>query len=160
MRRMLSVFVGVAGTCADAMNLTFSGNPGDHVGTQVPFSFPNWNYDSQINSSPPDYSQSIFEEANTQVVNITNASGIRLCSIAASTIVGSATGAATNATFQGVTLGGRTVTTTQSLPVWNEFAKFTLDSTWQPLSAIVITTSGDPAKSSTELWEITYVLLD
>ncbi|CAL8466412.1 g5948 [Coccomyxa elongata] len=141
--------------CADAVSLTFSGTTGNPVGTQGPFLFPGWTYDSASNSNPPAYLQSILNQASsTQVINVTNADGILLCNIAAS-----GTNTATTATFQGITLGGQAVTKTQALPAWTSYANVTFNSTWQPLSAIEIITSGAPATFTTELWEISYVLL-
>ncbi len=142
-------------TCADAVSLTFSGTTGGPVGTQGPFSFPGWTYDGATNSIPAGYLQSILNQASsTQVINVTIAEGILLCNIAAS-----GTNAGTTATFQGITLGGQAVTKTQALPAWPSYANATFDSTWQPLSAIEIVTSGAPATFTTELWEISYVLL-
>ena len=67
-------------------------------------------YDSGA-SSPPVYPQAIFNQAtSTQVINVTDPSGIVLCQIAAS-----GTNAATTATFNGTTLGGSTLTSSDNL---------------------------------------------
>ncbi|BDA51213.1 hypothetical protein COCOBI_18-0900 [Coccomyxa sp. Obi] len=142
------------GSCANALSLTFSGSVGNPVGTQGPFSFTGWNYDGG-SSSPPTYTQAILNQASsTQVINVTDANGILLCNIAAS-----GTNAPSSATFQGITLEGQTVTLSQGLPRYNVYANVTFDSTWQPLSAIEIITTGSPSTYSLELWEIAYVLL-
>ena len=152
--------MGVAASCADTVSLTFLGTAPDPVENQGPFSFPRWNYDFENDSIPPDYQQSIIDQASsTQVVNVTDASGILLCGILLCGIAASGASSATNATFQGITLGGQAVTKTQEFPKWPPYANITFDSTWQPLSTIEIITSGDPNTFTTELWEISYVLL-
>ena len=91
--------------------LTFGGSAGGNVGDQGPFNFPGWTYDSGA-STPADYPQAILNQAtSTQVVNVTDPSGIVLCQIAAS-----GTNAATTATFNGITLGGSTLTLDNALP--------------------------------------------
>ncbi|BDA51215.1 hypothetical protein COCOBI_18-0920 [Coccomyxa sp. Obi] len=143
-----------SGDCANGVTLTFFGTNGSPVGMQGPFNFLGWTYVSGP-SNPPWYMMSIKNQASsTQVINVTDASGIRLCNITASGML-----AATNATFQGITLGGDTVSKTKAFPAYSGFANVTFDATWQPLEAVEIITTGSPSTFTTMLWEISYVLL-
>ncbi len=63
--------------------------------------------------------------------------GVILCGVAASGI-----GAATNATFNGITFANTTISKTASLPVWPTYANVTMDTSWQPLQTITIVTTG------------------
>ena len=139
-------------SCANAVNLTFSGTLDSAVEDQGPFSFPGWLYDLNQRSNPSTYPQAIYSNAgNTAVINVNNANGIALCKTAASGYGGPIT-----VTFQGSILGGGIVTKTQALPEWKDYADVTFDLTWQPLSAITITTIDVlPA----EIWDISYLLL-
>jgi hypothetical protein len=85
------------------------------VGAQYPFNFAGWTYDSVSPSVPAGYPQAILNQASsTQVINVTDTFGIKLCQIAAS-----GTNSATVATFNGITLGGSTLTTINLLPAYS-----------------------------------------
>ncbi len=151
---MLTHFLSFAGDCANGVPLTFFGTNGSAVGTQGPFSFPGWTYAAGA-SNPPWYMMSITNQASsTQVISVTDPSDIRLCNITAA-----GANAATTATFQGLTLGGQTVSKTKAFPAYRSFANVTFDATYQPLAAIDIITTGSPSTYTTVVWEISYVLL-
>ena len=126
------------------------------MGSQGPFSFAGWTYDSPTPSNPAGYPQAILNQASsTQVINITAPAGILLCGIAAS-----GTNAATIATIQGTTLSPTTVSKSGvALPAYTAYANATFDATWQPLQSISIITNGDQIGPSVVIWEISYVVL-
>ena len=104
---------------------------------------------------PPNYPQAIRVSASgQQVINVNNANGIALCRIVASGYQ-----QPTTATFQGSTLGGGIVRKIQDLPRYNMYGEVTFDDTWLPLSAITITYRGPGLPYTTDIWEISYVVL-
>ena len=126
------------------------------MGNKGPFSFAGWTYDGSSSSVPAGYLQSILNQASsTQLIGVTAPAGILLCGIAAS-----GTNAATTATIQGTTLSATTVSKSGvAFPAWTVYANATFDATWQPLQSISIITTGNPASFTTEIWEISYVIL-
>ena len=129
----------VAGTCAGATKLTFSGTANTAVTDQGPLSFPAWNYDTAGPSNPPTYTQAIYEANNAAVINVNDPRGIHLCGIAATGYFPQAI----TATFTGTILGsgGQTVTKTQAVMGYNNVTDVTFDSSWQPLSSLKITSN-------------------
>lgn len=126
------------------------------MGPQGPFhhGIPRLDHGPSLPCNPPSYAQEICNiGSSTQVINVNNANGIALCKVAATGFA-----AATNATFQGIILGGGTVTQTQALPQYKIYVDVTFDLISQPLSAINIITTGCTDYTA-ELWEISYVLL-
>ena len=125
------------------------------MGNKGPFSFAGWTYDSG-SSNPAGYSQSILNQASsTQVIGVTAPAGILLCGIAAS-----GTNSATTVTIQGTTLSATTVSNVGvAFPAWTAYANATFDATWQPLQSISIISTGNPSTFTTEIWEISYVIL-
>lgn len=126
------------------------------MGSQGPFSFAGWTYDSSTPSNPAGYPQAIANQASsTQVINITAPASILLCGIAAS-----GTNAATIATIQGTTLSATTVSKSGvALPAYTANANATFDAMWQPLRSISIIATGAPSTFTTEIWELSYVIL-
>ena len=126
------------------------------MGNKGPFSFAGWTYDGAFSSNPAGYSQAILNQASsTQSIAVTDPAGILLCGIAAS-----GTNAATIATIQGMTLSSTTVSKSGvAFPAFTAYANTTFDATWQPLRSISIITTGNPSTFTTEIWEISYVLL-
>ena len=64
---------------------------------------------------------------------MTNPNGILLCGIA-----GCGLNEATAAVFNGYTLTGTTISTTATLPPYNQYAMVTMGNMWQPLRSITI----------------------
>ena len=129
--------MGVAGTCAGATTLTFSGAANTAVPAQGPLLFPGWSYDTAGPSTPPTYNQAIYETSNTAAINVNDPKGILLCSIAVTGYFPTAL----SATFTGTILGsgGQTVTKTQAISGYSTVTDVTFDSSWQPLSSLKIT---------------------
>ena len=73
---------GIAGPCANALTIQFSGFQTDPVEDYGPFSFPGWLYDFKDTSNPP-YSQAIYNPTTTGAITVNSANGILLCKIAA-----------------------------------------------------------------------------
>ena len=121
--------------CTSPSVLTFSGSPESAVGIQGPFNFNGWTYDSFNPSDPAGYPQAILNQASsTQVINVTDPSGILLCQIAAS-----GTNAATTATFYGITLGGSTLSTVNALPEYtSEFLGTVIAAVHTPPASCVV----------------------
>lgn len=104
------------------------------MGDQGPFNFPGWTYDSG-SSVPAGYPQAILNQASsTQVINVTDPSSIVLCQIAAS-----GTNAATTAVFNGITLGGSTLSTVNTLPDYaSEFLGTVIPAVHTPPASCVV----------------------
>ncbi len=127
----------IAGTCASPTKLTFSGRASAVVPPQGPLTFTGWRYDTAGPSNPPIYAQAIYQASSPSFISVTDPRGILLCSIAATGYFP----LALNATFTGTILGsgGQTVTKTQAVTGYSNVTDVTFDSSWQPLSALVIT---------------------
>lgn len=128
----------VAGTCAGATKLTFSGMANTAVQPQGPLSFPGWQYDTAGPSNPPLYTQAIYKLSTPASITVTDPRGILLCSIA---VTGYFSNQPSTVTYTGTILGSgaQTVTKTQAVGGYPDVTDVTLDSSWQPLSALTIT---------------------